>query len=861
MANPNNPNKGTLESQKNLTAETKLTAAEVKKWLNGIENVEKATIKSLETQRQLAAIRGDNIAVAEKEYEILKRYSKEIAQAAEREAELTQEELDLLDEKKKIVKEILGEEEDINRAMKERKKIMSDINKAAQSFGKSFFGGIASKIGLASDMSNTFIGQLTKMNTIIKQGGGEQLATEFHKIFNFGNFAASAMKALVQATIAMVLAADKAVAAFAASTGAGRMFTNEIAAVGQQHRNLGLTMEDAGKSATALYNKYPGFAGKTLSQRQGIIKLTASLSKLGVAMEDSAQIMSDFQKGQKLSTEGAMRMAQELALSAKSLQMSAGEYTKGFLEANKTLAVYGKNAVKIYQKMTAAAQAAGVKTEKLLGIAAKFDTFEDAAKSTGKLNAILGSQLSASEMLMASEEERIEILIKSMQAQGVAFKDMDRFTQKAVAATLGISDLNQAQKILGMDLSSYRKMNRAAASSAKEQEEMNKRMKEAMDVGKKFAMMLAEFAAQIQPFVKSLAEASQYLLDLVHRTKNWLPQLITLAFALSTLSKIFMVFGPILKVMGMVWLKIFGKSAESAGKSMGKAAPQGAAFAASMMGVSIAVGLVLLGAALLVGLMVLLVHSIILLAESGDGAVGVLIGLGVALWGFSLAVASLANPISATGLALFIAFIVAMTLMAWATAAAGEGMSKAATSVNEMIEQGSLFTDYVDNLWSLGQAFKGVGRGLEAMAEGMALLSLASPLIGILERIMAAVTPFVQAIASIAQSISEVIGELVNLDVKDVASLFTSISSGLSDIGDTASIDTEKGASITHTLENLALITTGTSAKSGDGGMGGVVKALKGLNLSTQVNIKISGEELKKLIRGDTVKFLTEAGS
>ena len=188
-------------------------------------------------------------------------------------------------------------------------------------------------------------------------------------------------------------------------------------------------------------------------------------------------------------------------------------------------------------------------------------------------------------------------------------------------------------------------------------------------------------------------------------------------------------------------------------------------------------------------------------------------------------------------------------------------MSKAATSVNEMIEQGSLFTDYVDNLWSLGQAFKGVGRGLEAMAEGMALLSLASPLIGILERIMAAVTPFVQAIASIAQSISEVIGELVNLDVKDVASLFTSISSGLSDIGDTASIDTEKGASITHTLENLALITTGTSAKSGDGGMGGVVKALKGLNLSTQVNIKISGEELKKLIRGDTVKFLTEAGS
>ena len=720
MADPNDPNKGNVENQKKLTAETKLTAAEVQKVLDSYNQINKATIKSLETERQLAKVKGDNIAVAEKEFEILKKYSKEIAAAAQREVDLTEEELELLEEKKRIVKEILGDEEDINKAMKDRQKIMSQINRAAQGFGQSFFGGIASKIGLASDMSNTFIGRLNKMSSIVKQGGGKQLAIEFKKIFNFGNFAASAMKAMVQATIAMVLAADKAVAAFAAGTGAGRMFTNEITAVGQQHRNLGLTMEDAGKAATALYNKYPGFSGKTQSQRQEVLKLTASLSKLGVAMEDSAQIMSDFQKGQKLSTEEAMNMTRELALSAKSLQMSAGEYTKGFLEANKTLAVYGKNAVKIYQKMSAAAQAAGVKTEKLLGIAAKFDTFEDAAKSTGKLNAILGSQLSASEMLMASEEERIEILIRSMQSQGVAFKDMDRFTQKAVAATLGINDLNQAQKILGMDLSSYRKMNRAAAKSAKQQEEMNKRMKEAMDVGKKFAMMLAEFASQVQPFVKRLAEASQWLLDLIHRTKSWLPQLITLAFAISMLSKIFMVFAPILKLMGMILLPMFGKSAEAAGKGMGKAAPQGAAFAASMMGVAIAVGLILIGLVLVIGAMVLLVDAIVRLAESGGDAVGILIGMGVALWGFSLAVAALANPISAAGLALFIGFILAMTAMAYAIAEAGKGIQEGSTSINTLIEDGKKLTDYIDNLWSMGMAFKSVGRGIKSMASAMA---------------------------------------------------------------------------------------------------------------------------------------------
>ena len=69
MADPNDPNKGNVENQKKLTAETKLTAAEVQKVLDSYNQINKATIKSLETERQLAKVKGDNIAVAEKEFE------------------------------------------------------------------------------------------------------------------------------------------------------------------------------------------------------------------------------------------------------------------------------------------------------------------------------------------------------------------------------------------------------------------------------------------------------------------------------------------------------------------------------------------------------------------------------------------------------------------------------------------------------------------------------------------------------------------------------------------------------------------------------------------------------------------------
>ena len=59
-----------------------------------------------------------------------------------------------------------------------------------------------------------------------------------------------------------------------------------------------------------------------------------------------------------------------------------------------------------------------------------------------------------------------------------------------------------------------------------------------------------------------------------------------------------------------------------------------------------------------------------------------------------------------------------------------------------------------------------------------------------------------------------------------MAKVFTDLSAGLSKIGDIVT-DSEKGVQISHTLENLALITAGVSARTSANGINAISKAIE----------------------------------
>jgi hypothetical protein len=175
-----------------------------------------------------------------------------------------------------------------------------------------------------------------------------------------------------------------------------------------------------------------------------------------------------------------------------------------FNEAQSVIAVYGESSIEVFKDLSAAAKAAGVQMSSMLAIAGQFDTFESAAVAVGKLNAILGTQMSSTEMLMMTEERRTETLIQQVQASGLNFADMDRFKQKAIAAAVGISDMNEAQRIFGMNMAQYDEYQRKMDSVANVQKNFENAVAATVPLQEKFSILIAEFAIFAEPMLDAL---------------------------------------------------------------------------------------------------------------------------------------------------------------------------------------------------------------------------------------------------------------------------------------------------------------------------------------------------------------------
>ncbi len=852
-------NKNDIKNQEELNEKKREQKKIVEETLSAIKKLEKSSFQMLEYQKELAQISGDSFSTKEAEVKILEKFLELENMRVTRKEEFTQEMQQELQLQQKLLAGIKLEGETAAEAFARLKQETTGLNKEANKFAKDFFGGVASKIGIASDMSNTFLGRMQKLSLLAtKPGGLKEISKVFRETFTFSKMAYAGAATIIQSTIAMAFAAEKATAAFASQTGAGRLLTKEIATVGSEYRNLGLTQEDSGKAATALFNKFPGFIKHSGKMRKDLILLTSSLEKLGVSGDTTGEMLTSFTKGMGMTTSEAMRMTQSAALAAKSLQMSAGDYVKGLQSSLKVLSVYGKKATKIYQKLAAQAQAAGTSTEKLLAVAGKFDTFSDSAMTAGKLNAILGSNLSANEMLMASEEERIEILIRSMQAQGRSFNEMDKFTQKAVAATVGITDMNEAQRILGMDLSSYKKMNREAAASAKTQEEMAKRMKEVMDVATKLKMALAEFATQVAPFVKVLADSSQYILDFMHATRGVLGPIIAIGLGITTLTKIFSLFSPVFMLLARMGFPLGAKGMKKVGDAGGKAAPKLGAFGVSMNLVGSGVMIAALGITFALLAFTALIASLALLASTGPTAIGVLLGLSIVLYAFAAAVAVLANPITAIGMGILIAFIGAMALLTLGQAMLMMETNKSYDKLAAMMDKNSDLVKFTKNINKLAEALIGVGSAVGGLVMSLGGLALASPALFVLEKVINTITPFLEVVSTITENVSSIVDGLIELASLDMAKVFTDLSMGLNKIGDVIT-DSEKGIEISHTLENLALITAGVSSKTATSGVGNIAKAIEKMKPAFSVKVSLNAEETLSVFEGNILNKITKA--
>lgn len=377
------------------------------------------------------------------------------------------------------------------------------LTKAQEEAKESFdntFEGLALKVGLNSRAFNQFSDGITKFQELAKKNP-KQMKASFKDTFSLQKMGGAVLAQMIEASLELASATDKASAAFAANTGAGRIMTEQISAVGGQFRNIGLDAAKAGQAAQDLYNNFTGFMTVGKEAQKELMATVASLGKLGIDGATASKTLTLFNKNMGMSLKQSQKLTKQLAMMGTKIGISSSQMVKGFAESAKSLAVYGKDAVKVFSDLAAQAKAANVETSTLLGVAEQFDTFEGAANAAGKLNSILGSQMSATDMLTMSENERIETLIRSVQAQGVAFKDLDKYSQKAIGAAAGINDMAEAQRVFGMSVADYRK----GLKVDPKEEEFQQSLKDTMDIMEKIKRIGQQFAFSMSGVLDTLA--------------------------------------------------------------------------------------------------------------------------------------------------------------------------------------------------------------------------------------------------------------------------------------------------------------------------------------------------------------------
>jgi hypothetical protein len=485
-----------------------LKAAKVPETSAELERVNKAKREEAELQERIAKAVGDvqeinrqKLIQNQQDLQLLQQIEEAALNGAANEAE----KLEVLKRLKETFGDLAVDASGLNAMQEENSRLLEISNKQGKEY-RNTFESIATHIGMSNKGFAGLIRGAISLSTELSKNSEKQaeFARAFTSTFNITNALVSVFTAFAESMVNNLILLDKAASSFAAATGAGRGFSGVIQEAQANNRRFAVSMEEAGAATQALFEGFIGFRDTSAATQTSLVELTSQLGKFGVDGQSAVDILNFFSTNLNKSTAESAALTRQLAMMGPRIGISTAKITKDFQAALPTLAVYGDRSIEVFQGIAGAARLAGVETSALLDLANKFDTFGDSAETAGKLNAILGTQISAMEMLNMTENERIESLIRSVQATGVAFDQLGRFEQKAIAAAAGISDLSEAQRIFGMNIAEFTRQQARMDQSAAIQEEFNEALRAMIPLKEKFMSLFSRFVPVITPFLEGM---------------------------------------------------------------------------------------------------------------------------------------------------------------------------------------------------------------------------------------------------------------------------------------------------------------------------------------------------------------------
>ena len=322
------------------------------------------------------------------------------------------------------------------------------------------------------------------------------------------------------------------------STGqVGADFDDRVLAITDSLDDWGITSRDTTKAMTDLLGSSVAFTTASKAQQDSITNLTLRYQRFGLTAQATGKVLDVVMKGFKGNQVAAESVLKEVR-ALGSIYGTTEKAAQALSTAMSTLGAYSlPQATREFKSLSLSAAAAGVEVGDLLGLVGKFDTFEGAASAVGELNAMLGGPyLNTLDMINATEAQRVTKLQEAVAASGQAWSSMDRFQKKAIAAAMGISDMDKMNRIFGDGAMNIAEVNRKLEEEAALEEERADRAKELLSIQEMLAKALDEFFTANAEQLKGLGDLMKRFLKFA---------LDTAEFFAGPMGKVVLVFGSI----------------------------------------------------------------------------------------------------------------------------------------------------------------------------------------------------------------------------------------------------------------------------------------------------------------------------
>jgi len=352
-----------------------------------------------------------------------------------------------------------------------------------------------------SDGATSFVGNLFTL-----ESGLMDLEKAVKDTFTPINILQSTIAKMEESTVDMVRRTDAAFASFNRVTAAGGSLNQVMFDAQYSAGAMGVTVEGAAAATGALVTQMSNFTNLGSDAQKELIQTTAGMEALGISSDTTAGLIDVAMNSLRMSQDEAKALSNDLAKLSIGLGRPPAELAEGFRNALPTLAAYGKGAIKVFKGLAAAAKATSISTQELMSIFGEsMDTFEGSAQAAGGLNQLLGGNLvNSMELLYATEDERIQIVKQAMDVTGRNFDMLDKYEKKAIAAAVGITDMNTANKLFGTSSEQVDHYTNTLDAMGVSQEKVNEAMLAGQTLFQKFKAIIDGMAVMVMPIVNGL---------------------------------------------------------------------------------------------------------------------------------------------------------------------------------------------------------------------------------------------------------------------------------------------------------------------------------------------------------------------